>query len=315
MIVTVTLNAAIDKTLICHRVESGGITRAEEALAVAGGKGINVARTVFKLGGKAFATGLAGGSNGALIRDLLKQEKIDYHFVELSANSRMCLTIIEKSAQVISEIYDPSPVVQPEEWDNFKQFMSELAKKADLITLNGSLPAGLSATAYGELIFLLKKANERCKVILDTSGPALQKGVEAKPFMIKPNQEEMEILLGHSLSKREDQIKAVKTFLGEGIEVVVLSLGDQGVVFGYNQAVYGIAPLAVTVKSTVGCGDALVGGFAHRLLEKGDVIEAVKYGVASATSNLTTKTQGDVSRTQVEEFLRLIKLSPVGSET
>ncbi len=311
MIATVTLNAAIDKTIICHQVKSGGITRAEEALAVAGGKGINVARTVFKLGGEVLATGLAGGSNGAIIRNLLEQEKIDYHLVELRDNSRMCLTIIEKCNQTITELYDPSPVVQPEEWENFKRFMSKLARKADLITLDGSLPSGLSDEAYGELIFLIRKANERCKVILDTSGQALQKGIKAKPFMIKPNRDEMEILIGHSLSDKEEQIKAVKTLLEEGIEVVVLSLGNKGVVFGYNRAVYQVDPLAVEVKSPVGCGDALVGGFAHRFLGAGDVIEAVKYGVASATSNLTSKTQGNVSRTQVEEFSRLIKLYQV----
>ena len=303
MIATVTLNAAIDKTLICHELEIGGITRAEEALAVAGGKGINVARSVFRLGGEVLATGFVGGANGAIIRNLLETEKIPNHFFELGGNSRTCLAIIEKCNQTITEIYDPSPMVRQDEWENFKEFMIDLAKEADIITFDGSLPAGLSDEAYCELISLVKEVNDNCKVILDSSGQALIRGIQAKPFMIKPNRDVMETLLGYPIPDKERQIKAVRALLKQGIELVVLSLGSEGVVFGYKEAIYKIEPLSVEVESTVGCGDALVGGFAQRFLVSGDVVDAVKYGVASATSNLTSKTQGDVSQAQVNEFV------------
>lgn len=302
MIITVTLNAAIDKTVFCRRLARGGITRAEEALTVAGGKGNNVARTVFKLGGDVLATGLAGGANGTIIRNLLTQEGIDHHYLEIAAHSRVCLTIIEEADQIITELYDPAPVVQAEEWDRVQKHLVTLAQNAEFITLNGSLPAGLGDEAYYELILLLKKANPRCRMILDSSGEALRKGIQARPFMIKPNRREMETLVGRALPDLDSRAKAVKMLNNQGIELVVLSVGAEGVVFGFQGSVYQIDPLAVTPKSTVGCGDALVGGFAHKFLESGDTLDAIKYGVAAATANLTTKTQGDVEREQVVEF-------------
>lgn len=311
MIATVTLNAAIDKTLVCQELEINGITRAEEAYIVAGGKGINVARSFSRLGGKALATGFIGGANGVIIRDLLEAERLPNRFFEIRDSSRMCLAVIQKGNQTITEIYDPSPVVREEEWESFKSFISALAKKVEMISFNGSLPAGLSPDAYNDLIHLVREVNKDCLVILDTSGEALKKGIEAKPFMIKPNRSEMETLLGRPLSDEEGQVKAVRTLLEEGIDLVVLSLGDKGVVFGHSQAVYKIEPLSVEVKSTVGSGDSLVGGFARKFLTSGDIIEAVKYGAASATSNLTSKTQGDVSPAQVEEFFTQLNVYQV----
>ena len=312
MITTVTPNAAIDKTIICDEVERRGITRSREALAVAGGKGINVARAIFKLGGDVTATGFAGGHNGLLIRKMIEAEGIHHELLDIEDNSRMCLAIIETNTQSVTEIYDPAPMVEQEEWDQLKDTVSRLAGKSQIVTLNGSLPEGLGDDAYYELIGLMKRSNPECKVILDTSGEALLEGMRARPFMMKPNKNEMEVLLGHPLSSSRDEIEGVNEVMGRGIELVVLSLGSDGVVFGYRGEIYRVDPLSgVEVQSTVGCGDALVGGIAQKIVESGDIIEAVRYGVASATSNLTSKTQANVRREQVEEFFRHVEAKQV----
>jgi tagatose 6-phosphate kinase len=314
MITTVTLNVAVDKTVICDEVESCGITRSREALAVAGGKGINVARAISKLGGDVIATGCAGGYNGLLVRKMIEAEGIGHELLNIEDNSRMCLTIIETNTQSVTEIYDPSPTVKQQEWEKMKGIIGRLAENSDIVTLNGSLPNGLDDDAYYDLINVIRRRNPECRVILDTSAGALREGMKAKPFMMKPNKNEMEALLGHRLCNLEDEIAAVQRVMRHGISLVVLSLGSDGVVFGCkdNGKIYRVEPLSgVEVQSTVGCGDAMVGGIAKRISESADVIEAVKYGVASATSNLTSKTQADVSREQVEEFFKHVQVNRI----
>jgi tagatose 6-phosphate kinase len=311
MIGTVTLNAAIDKTVICEEFHTGGITRADEALAVAGGKGINVARTIHRLGGEVVAAGFVGGLNGWIIKRMLEEEGIKHRFVEIEGNSRMCLTIIQRKNLSITEIYDPSPIVQQEDWERCQTLIRQLARKAQIISLNGSLPAGVDDYAYFHLISLIREENPNCKVILDSSGEALRKGIMAKPFMVKPNRNEMEGLFGQPLSDTESLTRAVGVLIRNGISLVVLSLGSDGLMFGFDDSVYIIPPLSTEVVSTVGCGDALVGGIAKKLLESEDIVEAVKYGAASATSNLASKTQGNVLLKQVEEFLGRINMKQI----
>lgn len=316
MIVTVTLNAAIDKTLICKGLKLGTITRAREVLAVAGGKGINVARSIHRLKGEVLATGLTGGDTGLIIRKMLEEEGIRHCFTEIAANSRVCLALIDEESQIVTEIYEPSPVVKKEEWARFWRCLGGLAPQASFIAFSGSLPGGLDAGAYYELMLWCREKNPGCKMVLDTSGAALRAGIRARPYMIKPNKHEIEEFCGYPLKRIEDYEAAIRRLLAEGIELVLVSLGSAGLVFGYQESVFKIEPVSVKdIKSTVGCGDAMVGGVLYKLDAGADVMTAVKFGVAAATANLATKSPGCIDANQVEEFFPAIRIQPIGAKT
>ena len=149
-------------------------------------------------------------------------------------------------------------------------------------------------------------------MVLDTSGAALRAGIKARPYMIKPNKHELEELFGCHLKQVEDYAEAVRKLLADGIELVLVSLGSAGLIFGYQGSVFQVEPLGVPeVKSTVGCGDALVGAVVYQLAAGADVMTAVKYGVAAATSNLTTQSPGCIEHDQVEEFYPEVRIQPI----
>ena len=312
MIITVTLNAAIDKTLVCHGLTLGAITRADQALAVAGGKGVNVARSIHRLKGDVIATGFAGGDTGRIIQKLLAAEGIQHRFTEIAANSRVCLALVDEERQIVTEVYEPSPVVEKEEWESFRKCLGDLAPQASFITFNGSLPRGLEPSAYYELMLWCRKNNPECKMVLDTSGAALRAGIKARPYMVKPNKHEIEELFGCCLDRDEDYAEVVRKLLAEGIQLVLISLGSAGLIFAYQGSVFKVEPLNVeNVKSTVGCGDAMVGGVVRQLAAGADVMTAVKYGVAAAASNLTTKSPGCIDAGQVEGLYPKVRVQPL----
>lgn len=307
LIVTITLNTAIDKTMLCPSFEVGSINRANEIVASAGGKGLNVARTVKKLGGEPLALCFSGGLNGEFIEAELERERIAARFVKIKGNTRVCLAIIEKD-RTITEIHEPSPNITEDEWKKMKEHVRALSTTTRIFTLNGSVPGGMPGTVFKELILLIRQANPQCKVYLDSSGDALKEAILATPYMIKPNKEEMEQLLGKPLKGMDDYISAINVFLQRDIQLVVLSLGAEGVIFGTAGHCYMAEPINCQVVNTVGCGDALLGGIASRLVYKSDIMEAMKYGVAAATANLLTKSAGDVERKKVEELVSQVKI-------
>ncbi|NLY91468.1 MAG: 1-phosphofructokinase family hexose kinase [Firmicutes bacterium] len=312
MIVTVTLNAAIDKTIVCKNLQLGTITRADEVAAVAGGKGINVARSIHRLKGEVLATGFAGGANGYLIRKLLAAEGIPHRFTKITANSRVCLALVDTLRQTVTEVYEPSPVVEKDEWASFRELLGALAPQASFITFNGSLPGGLDPGAYYDLILWCRELNPGCKIALDTSGAALRAGIRARPDLIKPNRDELEELCGYRLDGDQAYGEAVRQLMADGIELVLVSLGSAGLIFGCQGSVFKAEPLRVPeVKSTVGCGDALLGGVLCRLAAGADLMTAVKYGVAAATSNLTTKSPGYIDPDQVEALYPKVCIRPL----
>lgn len=153
-------------------------------------------------------------------------------------------------------------------------------------------------------------------MVLDTSGAALRAGIRARPYMIKPNKHEIEEFCGYPLKRIEDYEAAIRRLLAEGIELVLVSLGSAGLVFGYQESVFKIEPVSVKdIKSTVGCGDAMVGGVLYKLDAGADVMTAVKFGVAAATANLATKSPGCIDANQVEEFFPAIRIQPIGAKT
>ena len=196
MILTVTLNAAIDKRYVVDEFKIGEVNRVKECTYVPGGKGLNVSKPASIYGADVVATGFVGGHAGAYIEDALQPFGIRSAFYHVNAESRSCINIWDERNQVQTEFLEPGFTLTEEDFAEFKEKFCELVEEADVLAMSGSVPKGIDGRAYQQLIKIVK--DRGIPVILDTSGRLLEMGIEAKPTMIKPNIDEIRMLTGKS---------------------------------------------------------------------------------------------------------------------
>ena len=295
-IITVTLNAAVDKTYVNIQLQLRKVNRIDQVLTCAGGKGINVARVLATLGAEVMTMGFIGGHNGEFIKEDLTKRGIETAFTTVEGESRLCLSFLG-SGQA-TEVLEPGPVVLEEELIRLEHRLHGEAKKADLVVLSGSLPRGLDAAVYARLIEVCRPT----RVILDTSGEALRAALPAKPFLLKPNWTELEQLAGSTLSSRvEVQTIADRIAALNGINILV-SLGRDGAWLCSEEEV-NFPAYPVTVINPVGCGDALVAGTAFGIVNGKSLRDAVQLGMACAAENARHEQAGQVDRQGIEELL------------
>jgi len=204
MILTVTLNAAIDKRYVVDEFQVGQVNRVRECAYVPGGKGLNVSKPAAIAGAEVIATGFVGGHAGDYIEAALKPFGIKSAFYHVEAESRSCINIWDEKNHVQTEFLEPGFTLSEEDFQKFVKKFKELVKKADVIAMSGSVPKGLDGTAYQKLVKICKDAGK--KVILDTSGKLLEMGIESCPTMIKPNLDEIRMLTGCDCERIEDMV-------------------------------------------------------------------------------------------------------------
>ena len=316
MILTVTLNAAIDRTLTVPNFEVGFRHRSTETLTLPGGKGVNVARVVKTLGQPVIATGFAGGRTGDRLIADLNREGILSDFVRIDDESRTSTAVIDPTTNIATEINEYGPEIGAQELELMREKLEYLTKAADVIILAGSLPRGIDQDIYAELIGLLK--GQGAPIFLDTHGEPLRQGIKAGPDMVFPNRVEAEMIIGYEFSTNDDFIRAVASLreLGAVSAVIKSRLGCVAQLAngdGGSTTILGRAP-RVEAVSTVGSGDAMVGGFAAKLLEGASQEECIRFALACAAANTLTPgagvlTPGDVRR--LEPAVELEAVSPV----
>ncbi|MEE0202050.1 MAG: 1-phosphofructokinase family hexose kinase [Muricomes sp.] len=260
MILTVTMNAAIDKRYVVDGAKTGEVNRVITCTATPGGKGLNVSKPAAIAGAEVAATGLAGGHAGGYIMEGLKTLGIRNEFYRLEKESRTCINIWDKETCKQTEFLEPGFKVEKEEYAGFLEKYQSLAAEADVIVLSGSVPYGLDENTYPELIKIAKEAGK--KVILDTSGDLLRKGIGAKPDMIKPNIDEIRALTGRECITIDELLEAAVEIHRSGIETVVISLGADGALAVCSDGVYRASVPRIEAVNTVGCGDCMIAGFA-----------------------------------------------------
>ena len=300
MITTVTLNAAIDKTYYLPRLELGKLTRASRLYADPGGKGVNVARVILQLGMPVTATGFVAGSNGDYITRQLGQQGIAHDFVSVEGESRLCLNMIDESTGVSTELLEPGPVIAAEALERFKEKLSELAGKSRIVCFSGSLPQGVPAAYYAELIALVKE--QGAIAFLDTSGEPLQHAVRAVPYFIKPNEHEVHHLFDDRPATEGELLDKLRLLQQSGIALVSLSLGEKGSLSLYDGQLYRTAAPKIEAVNTVGCGDAFVAGMAVGLAQQLPVEEMLTLAIASGTANALSARAGNVSLDDVRRL-------------
>ena len=301
MITTVTMNTSIDKAYFMdHEIENGTVMRVSRCRNSAGGKGLNVARAVKLCGEKVQATGLAGGFNGKYLESLLEKDEVQYQFLHIAGETRCCINILDE-CYGSTEYLEPGCEVAAEEEDRFLQRFPEIIQKSNIITISGSIPRGISKDIYAKMISKAKKKGK--KVILDTSGELLKEGIKAKPTVVKPNQDEIELLYEVEIHTIEDVIKYARKIYEQGIPYVVISLGGEGALMVCEEGVFQGKPPKLEVVNTVGCGDSMVGGLAVALERNYTSQEALKFAVAVASANALSPNTGDFKPEICEKIL------------
>ncbi len=289
MILTVTLNAAIDKRYVVEDFQVGEVNRVKECSYTPGGKGLNVSKPAAIAGARVVATGFVGGHAGNYIEDELQPFGIESAFYHMKEESRSCINIWDSVNKVQTEFLEPGFTVTEEDFEGFVEMFTELVKEADVVAMSGSVPKGLDGRAYQRLVAIVKEAGK--KVILDTSGKLLTAGIEAKPTMIKPNIDEIRMLTGSHCDDLDEIIEAAKQIQKSGVEIVAVSLGADGSVVICDDGVYRAIVPKIDAVNTVGCGDSMIAGFALGLSEGLSITDTLKKASAiSAAAALREET-------------------------
>ena len=262
MIVTVTLNAALDRTLTVPNFQRGQRHRASGGLTIAGGKGINVARALKRLDVPVVATGLAGGLTGTRLVEELTGEAILNDFVRIADESRTSTAVVDPTSSSYTEINEWGPHVEPEELEMLREKLRYLATAADVVIFAGSLPRGVEDDFYGDLIRELNKRS--MKTVLDAEGEPLRMGTAAEPFLVSPNQREAESLVGQEFHEDQDFIQALDDIVELGARNVLITQ-ESGcfALLREDREVKRLRAVAPEVEpaSTVGSGDVLLSAF------------------------------------------------------
>lgn len=279
MIHTLTLNPALDKTVVIPGFQINTVNRIVSCRLDPGGKGINVSKVIQKMGGKSQATALLGGSTGQQILTMLKQQRIDIDCIEVPGQTRTNLKIIDPAGGTNTDINEPGFVLSEEQEQVICHHFIEQILPGDLVILAGSVPKGAPADIYAGYITACTKRG--AKVFLDADGDLFAHGVRACPYLIKPNQDELSRFVGRPLGSLSEIKEAARALSLAGISKVVVSLGSQGALYVTKETCLYAPALSVPVGSTVGAGDSVVAALA--LAEEQGLSDSESLRLATAT--------------------------------
>lgn len=308
MILTVTLNPAVDKTYQTEELFCGRVNRMRSVTNIPGGKGINVARILNQYGEKVTATGFLGGFPGKWIDSRLREMGIDSDFVEVDGETRSSMNVVADNG-FVTEILEPGPQISGEKLEEFCAHFSELVKQASMVVLSGSAAPGIPENIYARLIREAREAGG--ETILDTSGELLREGVKAAPAVVKPNRKELEYLIGHRLRDKEDLKAAAGLLLDCGVKQVVVSLGDKGLLLmNREQCLYAKAP-KVKADNTVGCGDSVVASFVMSKCKGEPDAQMLRRAAAISAASATAFESGFVPMELADELFEEINVEEI----
>ncbi|MBT2478088.1 1-phosphofructokinase family hexose kinase [Streptomyces sp. ISL-94] len=304
MILTVTLNTALDVTYRVPRLLPHASHRVSAVAERPGGKGINVARVLAALGHEVTATGFAGGPAGALVRELLAQrspEVVDA-LVPCAGSTRRTLAVVDEASGDTTQFNEPGPLITPAEWTRFLDRYESLLAGAGAVALCGSLPPGVPVGAYAVLVRAARAAG--VPVLLDTSGEALHRGVAARPEIIKPNAAELAELTGS-----REPLPATRDARRRGAHAVVTSLGPEGLLAATPEGTWQAAPPRTLSGNPTGAGDSAVAGLLSALTEGLDWPERLARAVALSAATVLAPAAGEFDPRTYEEVRGSVKVT------
>lgn len=309
MITSVSLNPSIDRTLTVEGFKPGGLNRVLAKRDIAGGKGINVALTVSGLGLDAECVGFMFQDGASLFEKRLMLNSTPYEFIWCEGGVRTNIKVFDRSAGVITELNESGMPVGEEDLARMVDLVVRHAEDSDYLILSGSMPTGCPKDFYRTLMGAVDGLGCRC--VLDAEGESLKYGLEGKPFMIKPNRYELEMMIGRKLGGIADIRDAALRYIDKGVEVVAVSLGADGALITDGAETLFAPRVNIEVKGTVGAGDAMVAGLAAGFMAERGLEECFRMGVACASTRCITEGYKAVDKTLYKAMLDMVKIERV----
>lgn len=305
MITVITFNPSIDRMYRVNNINIGEVQRVVSKNATAGGKGLNVAKVCKILKENPLAMGFLGGFNGEFIKNELRKLDIQNKFTKIEQETRNCLNIIEDN-KVSTEFLEKGPIVEKSDLERFENDIEEVLKNTKILVASGSYCENMPIDYY-EKIGNICRANN-IKFILDTSGEALKIALKSKPYLIKPNIDEIRHLLGMNIESKEEIILSGKKLIEMGAENVCISLGKDGMVYLNEDNVYDVKVPVVKCINTVGSGDSTVAGFSVGILRGYKIENLLKFANACGISNALNMETGFVDLGEIDKYQDLVEV-------
>lgn len=306
MITTVTLNPAIDKSIYVNSVEIGGLNRVINTNVSIGGKGINVAKTINKLGSSVRAIGFLGYDNKDIFEKNFRYNHLDNIFYAVKGKTRINIKVVNNSNKQITEFNEKGFDIDSDMIDELKSLIKDCDKDSDYFVLSGSAPKNMDKCIYFDLIENIKSKE---KVILDVEGDLLKEGVKASPFLIKPNLDELNRTFNINCKNLKGCITQVRDLLiNNNIKITIVSNGKEGSVLVTEEDAYFANVVNVKVKNTVGAGDAMVAGFVYKYNDKKDIVDSLKYATACGAVAVTVDKQEDINKDIIERYYKEVDI-------
>ncbi len=316
MIVTVTLNPAVDKMYwveglkMCDVTQEEFLTRATRSTTSAGGKGVNISVFLSRLGMDNVAMGFVGGHTGHVVVRDLRDEGVTTNFVWTHGETRVNVTLLQIGLEHSPNLIDESgQTILPEEMDRLMRRYRRMLSRATWVVLAGSLPPGVDPGIYGEMARMAKDAG--AKVILSTGGEALTRALDACPYIVKPDTRERLALDGKGLTSVDAIVDAGKHVIACGAEIVIISHDVSGDIAITRDDVWEIRASTPTsrFKNLVGADDVFLGGVLYKLSQDAPVKEALRFGLAAGLASAESEAKICRNMAVIEDGMQSISLA------
>lgn len=310
MIVTVTMNPSVDMSYPLAHLQLDTVNRVEHVSKTAGGKGLNVSRVLRQLGKELIATGVIGGHLGEYIQEMLVGDAVEHSFTKISQESRNSIAIMHDNG-LQTELLEKGPTVSSSEEQEFIKHYTKLLEDCRVVTISGSMAAGLSVDLYSQLVAIAQKNG--IPVLLDTSGATLKQAVlaEVKPFLIKPNETEIAELLGVENAEVGDLVKQLQDPLFDEIEWIVVSMGADGAIAKHNEAIYQVSIPKINVVNPVGSGDSTLAGLAAAINDSLTDEDVLRLGMTTGMLNTMEAKTGCIDPSKVSEYMAQVAVKRI----
>ena len=308
MILTLTVNPAIDCTYTTDRISYEDRVYVRSSFEQAGGKGINAAHVIQALGAEVLALATAGGATGKLLTALLETSQLPVSLIPIRHPIRRNLTISDQQGLTI-KLDEAGPQISSGEEKRIEEAAREKLEGASWLMLCGSLPPGMSVDFYARLIEMAREKG--VSTLLDTGGEALRLGIQARPTVVKPNRQEAERLLNRSLMTRYQAVEAMGEIAALGVDTVVLSLGSDGALGVSGEGRYHVLAPEIRQACPIGAGDALAATFVWALSRNEPFVEALRWGVAAGTAAAATPGTSFASSTETRQMRERVQVEEI----
>jgi 1-phosphofructokinase family hexose kinase len=309
VITVIGFNTAIDRFIRLDTLRPGEVSRALDEQAYPGGKGLHVAQTIAALGERVQLVGLVDAAHRNMIGRQMCERGVLFHGIEIADNLRTCIALQDASGQ-ITEILGQGPLLDSAQQEALLRAFRRGVDDSDLVVLSGSLPRGFPPTTYAELATYVRDAGKRC--LVDAGGELLQHAVQAQPFLVKPNRDEISELLGRPIGDLAAAVDAVHELRIRGVAMPVVTMGALGAVAADANGVWHAAIELAQIRNTVGSGDCLLAGMTVGMTRNMNLEETLRLGVACGAANAQGQETGFVERRAVEALRSQVRVHRLG---